>query len=56
MLHSKKGFAKKPKPSSGRLVIMIGTIAQWIAQSTEAVIPMLSNFEECFARAMVQMY
>jgi len=44
ILHSSQGLDKKPNPTKGRLVINNGTIAQWIAHSTDAVIPMLSSF------------
>ena len=48
MLHSIQGLAKKPKPKIGRLVKKTGTAAQCIAQSVEAVIPMLSSFMAIF--------
>lgn len=44
--HSTHGLAKKPRPSSGKLVNIKGTTAQWMAQSVEAVMPILSNREE----------
>jgi len=51
MPHSTQALAKKPKPISGRLVNTNGTIAQWMAQSVEAVMPILSrpieNLEKC---------
>ncbi len=56
MLHSNQGFAKKLKPSNGRVVITKGTIAQCMAHSIEAVIPMLSSFEPCFDTLTVQIY
>ena len=48
MLHSISGLAKKLSPIRGKLVISIGTIAQWMAHNTEAVMPILSSFKECF--------
>jgi hypothetical protein len=43
MIHSTQGLAKKPSPSKGKLVKNIGTAAQCIAQSVEAVMPILSS-------------
>ena len=41
---STHSLAKKLKPHKGRNVIKRGTIAQWMAQSTDAVMPKLSKF------------
>jgi hypothetical protein len=54
MLHSTQGLAKKPKPKIGKLVKKTGTAAQCIAQSVEAVIPMLSSFMAIFNDLMLQ--
>jgi len=54
--HSNHGLAKNPRPSNGRLVINNGTIAQCMAHNTDAVMPILSSFEECFGLSMVQIY
>jgi hypothetical protein len=53
MVHSTQGLAKKPKPKRGKLVKKTGTAAQCIAQSVEAVIPMLSSFMAIFNDLMV---
>ena len=39
MPHSSQGFAKKPNPKKGKLVINNGTTAQCMAHKIEAVIP-----------------
>jgi len=48
MPHSNKGLAKNPSPASGRQVSKTGTTAQCIAQSVDAVMPILSNLEPRF--------
>lgn len=50
--HSNNGLVKKPKPVSGKKVSIMGTMAQCIAHSVDAVIPILSNLEPRFLDAM----
>jgi hypothetical protein len=50
--HSTQALARKPKPSSGKLVNNTGTIAQCIAHRVEAVIPMLSSRADVFWKSM----
>ncbi len=54
MPHSIHGLAKKPKPTNGKLVKNTGTAAQWIAQSVEAVMPILSSLAAIFNDLMLQ--
>lgn len=56
MLHSNNGWTKKPKPANGKNVSNIGTMAQCIAHSVDAVIPKLSNLLTSFLDAMAQIY
>lgn len=52
MPHSNNGLAKKPRPARGRQVSKTGTTAQCIAQSVDAVIPILSNLDPRFFDTM----
>ncbi|MDB5156365.1 MAG: hypothetical protein JWR50_1072 [Mucilaginibacter sp.] len=54
--HSNSGLAKNPRPAKGKHVSSTGTTAQCIAQSVDAVMPILSNLEPSFLDAMPQIY
>jgi len=50
--HSTQALAKKPRPTSGKLVNNRGTTAQCTAHKVDAVIPILSSRDEVFCKSI----